>query len=156
MIEIKARKISQQNFHQYGKLVHLPESVPTAQSVNFKFWSDLAHYHIDGNTEIGICSVYRQPKPIVAGMERHVDTPEILIPIDAPFLVPLLRNQEASEKAAVFQVDIGEAIVIDPGIWHGACLPVGKTESSYFVIFKHGTPHKDVEKKTIQSFVIPE
>ena len=42
-----------------------------------------------------------------------------------------------------------QAVVIDQGVWHGACLPVGRVESSYFVIFRRHTPHQDVEKKAI-------
>jgi len=32
----------------------------------------------------------------------------------------------------------GEALVIDPVVWHGACLPMGQARSSYFVIFRRG------------------
>lgn len=156
MVKIKIQRISEQNFRQYGQVVSFPESAPTAQSLEFKFWSDLAHYHITGETEIGICTVYHQPKSVVSDMEKHVETPEILIPIDAPFLLPLLIDREESEKVAVFQVNIGESVIINPGVWHAACLPVGRQKSSYFVIFKHGTPYKDVEKRPIQPIEIVE
>lgn len=156
MVKIKIQRISDQNFCQYGQVVSFPESAPTAQSLEFKFWSDLAHYYIDGESEIGICTVYYQPKSVVSCLERHVETPEILIPIEAPFLLPLLLNKEESEKVAVFQVNLGEAVIVNQGVWHGACLPVGRQESSYFVIFKRGTPHTDVEKKPVQPIEIVE
>ena len=149
MIKIKSIPITQENFKKFGQVVTSPTTKPTSQSTEYKFWSDLAHYLINGETEIGLCTVYQQPTAEISGMERHTQTPEILIPIDAPFVVPLLRDNDPANQTAAFQVNIGEAVVIDEGVWHGACLPVGKKESSYFVIFRRNTPQEDVEKKTI-------
>lgn len=149
---MKPKKITEDNFKNFGKVVKYPKREPTAHADDYKFWSDIVNYEISGSTEIGICTVYKQHKNIISGMERHLDTPEILIPIDAPFVLPLLRDGE--ENADAFHVDIGEAVVIDKGVWHGACLPVGKTESSYFVIFKRNTPNADVYKKEIEEIEI--
>lgn len=150
MITINSKPITEDNFKKFGKVVKSPKGEPTAQAADFKFWSDITNYEIDGSTEIGICTVYKQSKNIIAGMERHLLTPEILIPIDAPFVLPLLKDGESEEQVETFQVGIGEAVVIDKAVWHGACLPVGKEESSYFVIFRKGTPSEDVYKKEIK------
>lgn len=152
MITLNSKLITEENFKKFGKVVKSPKSDPTAQAADFKFYSDIANYEIDGSTEIGICTVYKQPKNIIEGMERHLNTPEILIPIDAPFVLPLLKDGETEEQSEAFQVDIGEAVIIDKAVWHGACLPVGKEESSYFVIFRKGTPNEDVYKKEIKEF----
>lgn len=138
----------------FGSVVTGPVGAPTSHGADYRFWSDLAHYAIDGETEIGLCTVYRQPSPRITGMERHLRTAELLIPIDAPFVLPLLRDGDAPEAAKAFRVSPGEAIVIEEGVWHGACLPVGKDESTYFVIFRRGTPHEDVEKKAVPPFDI--
>jgi len=151
---IKARKVTKENFKKFGKVVVQPKGKPTSEGADYKFWSDIAHYQIDEETEIGICQVFLQTRNIVAGMERHLHTPEILIPIDAPFVVPLLLEGEKEEKAEAFRVDLGEAIVIHEGVWHGACLPVGQKKSSYFVIFRRKTPYGDVEKKSIRPIEI--
>lgn len=150
MITINSKPITEENFKKFGRVVKPPKGEPTAQAADFRFWSDIANYEIYGSTEIGICTVYKQPKNIINGMERHLNTPEILIPIDAPFVLPLLKEGESEEQAESFQVDIGEAVLIDKAVWHGACLPVGKEESSYFVIFRKGTPNEDVYKKEIK------
>lgn len=147
-----AKPITEANFKKFGKVVKSPKSEPTAQADDFKFWSDIANYDIDGSAEIGICTVYKQPKNIIRGMERHLNTLEILIPIDAPFVLPLIKEGETEEQAEAFQVDIGEAVIIDKAVWHGACLPIGRAESSYFVIFKKDTPNADVYKKEIKEF----
>jgi ureidoglycolate lyase len=138
----------------FGAVVTGPAGAPTSQAADYRFWSDLAHYSIQGETEIGLCTVYRQPNPTITGMERHLRTAELLIPVDAPFVVPLLREGDPPTAAKAFRVNPGEAIVINEGVWHGACLPVGKDEATYFVIFRRGTPHQDVEKKTVSPFDI--
>lgn len=153
-MKIKSQQITSENFKKFGKAVTAPEGEPTSQAAHYKFWSDIANYLIDGRTEIGICTVYKQPLSTISGMERHLRTPEVLIPIDAPLKLPLLLDGESEEEVKSFQCNIGEAVVINKAVWHGACLPVGKYESSYFVIFRKGTPHEDVEKKIIKPIEI--
>lgn len=143
-----------ENFKKFGKIVKSPSGEPTSSAKDYKFWSDIADFSIDGETEIGICTVYKQEKNEITGVERHLRTPEILIPIDAPFVLPVLLDGESEDTAEAFWVEPGEAIVINNEVWHGACLPVGREVSSYFVIFRKGTPFEDVEKKEISPVVI--
>lgn len=153
-MKIKSEHITEDNFNIYGRVVTSPANQPTSQAADYKFWSDIADYHIQGDTEIGICTVYKQSETKINGMERHLNTPEILIPIDAPFRLPLLLPGDNENNVRAFEVGIGEAVVINKAVWHGACIPVGKDESSYFVIFRKNTPHEDVEKKNIPEIEI--
>ena len=155
-MKIKTKHITPENFAKFGKVVTTPTQAPTSQAGDYKFWSDIANYLIEGNTEIGLCTVYRQPVMEISGVERHLRTPEILIPIDAPFILPLLLEGQPDNAVEAFQVNLGEAVVIDKAVWHGACLPVGKKESTYFVIFRRKTPHEDGAKKVIQKVQIEE
>ena len=148
-MKIKSKPVDENNFNKFGKIVKDPAGSPTSQAVDYKFWSDIANYKIDGETEVGICKVYAQPVNKITGMERHMLTPEILIPIDAPFALPVLINGRPEDEIESFIVKPGEVVIINNNVWHGACLPVGKKESSYFVIFRRMTPHEDVEKKEI-------
>lgn len=135
------------SFRRYGSVVNAPAVEPTASDATFRFWSDLAHYGIEGETEIGLCTVYRQEAPRVSWMERHDRTPELLIPIDAPFLLPVMEEDGPVE---IFRVEPGEAVVIGQGVWHSACLPVGADAATYFVIFRRGTPQQDVTKRDVE------
>ncbi|HKB85730.1 MAG TPA: ureidoglycolate lyase [Ignavibacteriaceae bacterium] len=154
MIKIETKKVSPEKFQKFGKVVNTPSGLPTSESSDYKFWSDIADYKIEGETEIGICTVYRQEETTITGMERHLRTPEILIPIDGAFVLPLLIEGEDEQSAESFRVEIGEAVKINDAVWHGACLPADKDESSYFVIFRKGTPHEDVQKKDIRSIKV--
>jgi ureidoglycolate hydrolase len=153
-MKIRAVETTPVAFSSYGEVVLTPSGTPTSEAADYKFWSDIAHYAIDGETEIGICTVYRQPVAEIKGMERHMRTPEILVPIDAPFMLPLLREGDPPSAAAVFLVKPGEAVVVREGVWHGACLPVGRASASYFVIFRRGTSHEDVQKRGLEPFIV--
>lgn len=153
-MKIKANIITNNNFGSFGKVVVGADGAPTSQSSDYKFWSNIMNYHIDGETEVGICTVYKQESDTIYGMERHLQTPEFLIPIDAPFILPLLADKNKPETAEAFIVNIGQAVTINKEVWHGACIPFDKKECSYFVIFKRGTPHNDVEKTEIPELTI--
>lgn len=153
-MEIKPKKIIEENFSAFGKIVVGPSGQPTSQAPDYKFWSDIMSYKINGETEVGICTVYKQPSNSIIGMERHLNTPEILIPIDAPFILPLLTDKNKPDESEAFIVEVGQAIAINEKVWHGACIPFGKEECSYFVIFKRGTPHNDVEKTDLPELKI--
>ncbi|MDX1428922.1 MAG: ureidoglycolate lyase, partial [Rhodothermales bacterium] len=122
MSAIQPRQLSPNRFAPFGKVVLSPQTKPTAEDHTFKFWSDIAHYEIDGETEIGLCTVYRTAEGRVDWMERHHRTPEILVPIDGPFVLPVMTDEDPPEVQA-FTVNVGEAVVLSPGAWHSACLP---------------------------------
>jgi ureidoglycolate lyase len=133
-------------FAPFGRVVRTPDGEPTAASDAFRFWSDVAAFHIEGETEIGVCTVYRQPQATVDWMERHLRTPEVLIPTDGPFVLPVMS---ADGPIRAFRVEMGEAVVIADGVWHSACHPLSSESATYLVVFRRGTPHEDVEKLAV-------
>lgn len=143
--------INVDNFQKFGKVVRLPEDNPTASGDTFQFWADIAHYEIEGETEIGLCMVTAPAGNRIDGLERHLRTPEVLIPVHTPFALPVLVDGELEDNLQVFRVNVGEAVVINAGVWHSASLPLGNPEATYFVIFRRGTPSEDVEKRIINS-----
>lgn len=153
-MKITPRSVTQEDFARFGKAVTSPTDATTSEGPDYKFWSDIASYSIKGETEIGICTVYAQAVAKIDGVERHLRTPEILIPIDGSFYLPLLLEGDSEDQMAVFRVNMGEAVVIDEAVWHGACLPVRQEQCSYFVIFRSNTPHDDVEHKSIDPVLI--
>lgn len=148
MKTVLAERISASNFARFGSIARLTGQPATAAGATFSYWSDLARYHVAGETEIGVCTVFAQPEPGTNWMERHDQTPEILLPIDAPFLLPVMSN-DGSAEVAVFEVQPGEAVVIGAGVWHSACLPLGADQATYWVLFRRGTPAEDVVKTDI-------
>ena len=150
-MSLSPQRATPEAFARYGAVVTAPTAAPTAQDATFRYWSDLAHFGVEGETEIGLCTVYRQDAPRVTWMERHARTPELLIPADAPFLLPVMAEGGPVE---VFRVEPGEAVVIGQGVWHSACLPAGADAATYFVVFRRGTPHEDVTKRDLPATVL--
>lgn len=142
-----AKPISEENFRRFGRVAVRPSSEPLAADDTFAFWSDVANYEIDGETEIGFCTVYGHDRNLVDWMERHQRTPEVLVPIDGAFVLPVMTD---AEEVEAFLVEPGTAVVIGQGVWHSACKPVGRDETTYFVVFRRGTPAEDVAKRDIK------
>ncbi|MBI2619836.1 MAG: ureidoglycolate lyase [Ignavibacteriales bacterium] len=155
-MKLKVLEATPDSFGKFGSVFKVPRSKPLAETDQFRYWSDIAEYKINGATEIGWCTVFRHTEPVVTGVERHLSTPEILIPVDAPFILPVMKEGEGVDTLEAFRVNVGEAVIIGDGIWHAPCIPVGKRESSYFVIFRKGTPQEDVIKKEIPRVVVEE
>src|SRR4051812_47423313 len=103
-MRITAQHATPDSIAKFGKVVNPPNGIPTAEQPEYKFWSNISSYLIQGETEVGICTVYRQPKPEVSIVERHMHTPEILIPIDAPFILPLMEEDGAADIVHAFRV----------------------------------------------------
>ena len=146
---IHPRHVTDENFGRYGSVARLPSGDPLAADETFSFWSDVANFSIEGETEIGYCTVYRQNGRVIPWVEKHDRSPELLIPIDHPFYLPVLRPDDPEEDVAVFEASPGEAVVIDAGVWHGACQPAEADEATYFVVFRRGTPQEDVTKRDL-------
>lgn len=147
MNRIKHRRIAADNFERFGSVTLFPSDPPLAADETFEYWSDAGRFHVEGETEIGYCTVRRRSEPVVNWMERHVHTPEVLIPIDRACVLPVMSDDGNVEA---FVAEPGVAVVIGPGVWHSACLPLGADDARYFVIFRRRTPHEDVIKKDIQ------
>lgn len=143
---MQAKAITPENFSEFGRVARPPTDDPLAADETFKFWSDVAHFEIPGETEIGFCTVYGRSGR-VDWMERHDRTPELLVPIDGPFVLPVMTDDG---RLGAFRADPGTAVVIGQGVWHGACHPVESDETTYFVIFRRGTPQEDVTKQDIE------
>jgi ureidoglycolate hydrolase len=154
MTAITPTRLTPEGFARYGTVVQRPQGPPLAADATFAFWSDVAHYHVAGETEIGLCTVYRQAGAPVTWMERHARTPELLIPLDAPFVLPVMTADAPDSGVEAFHVAVGEAVVIGQNVWHSACHPVAGEAATYFVIFRRGTPHEDVIKKPVAGVAI--
>lgn len=154
MTHVHPKPLTAESFANFGQVVTSPGDPPLAEDPTFRFWSDVANYLVVGETEIGLCTVFSTEGRDVTWMERHERTPELLIPIDAPFILPVMRSDERADSVEAFRVNIGEAVVIGQNVWHSACQPVDTDEATYFVIFRRGTPAEDVRKTGLEGVCV--
>lgn len=153
----KVKKLTPASFTKFGKIADATIKPPLVDAENLKFWTTIASYKVDGETEIALCQVKRSVDS-VGMLERHIKTPEILVPIEGDFILPVAPARslqdpaEAPEAASVeaFLVHSDQAVVMDVGVWHTAPIPVGK-ETSFFVIFRKETTKQDAVFKKLKN-----
>jgi ureidoglycolate hydrolase len=156
-LTVKAKKLTTSSFSKFGKVADTYTVLPLVETENLKFWTTIATYTVDGETEIALCHV-KKSVDFVGLLERHVKTPEILVPIKGDFILPvapagnledLTEIPEASGVEA-FLVRSNQAVVMEKGVWHTAPIPIGK-ETSFFVIFKKETTKQDAVFKKLRN-----
>jgi ureidoglycolate lyase len=105
---------------------------------------------VDGGYGIGYATQAKRPF-VQTCAERHMQTPELLLPTGGDMIVAIGAPDHLQEPArlpgparfAAFRVPEGNAIIMKPGVWHWAPFAVDAT-IRLLVIFKAGTSQNDV------------
>jgi ureidoglycolate hydrolase len=147
--EIKAERLTATNFLEFGTVVNTPKTDPSLSS---GYVPQLATFNIDGETEIGICTVHKSTEPMT-WMERHLKTMEVFISIEGDFLLAMSRPQDPADPEHIPQADAvrafhvreGQTVVMQPGSWH-AVLSLDE-RCSFLIIFKKDTAKDDLMVK---------
>lgn len=147
MIRVKAKKLTAESFSKFGKVVEIPGTLDETKTVNY--WGTLATFKVEGESEVGVCLVKKNLNRLDS-MERHVKTPEVLVPIDGDFVLPVALSKDLedpderpnAENVEAFYVNDKQCLVMAEGVWHWAPFPVGE-QASFFVIFKKETSKND-------------
>jgi ureidoglycolate hydrolase len=141
-------------------LVVLPDCPAPLGTDTVKFWPALTKYAISGETEVGLCTCFGRPRQI-EHLERHQNTPEILVPLDGDFLLPVAAVDQpetqngvlSAEGVEVIRVKAGTAVVLSSGVWHWAVWPHNRQSVTYLVMFRSHTPNEDLEIKEVKDMV---
>ena len=149
MKKIKAEELTSENFIDFGVVVNTPKTDPSLPS---GYVPKLATFHIDGEAEIGICTIHKSAEPVTR-MERHLKTMEIFVSIEGDFLLAMSRPEvpddpediPQAEKVKAFHVREGQTVVMKPGSWHGVISLDARC--SFLIIFKKDTAKDDLMVK---------
>jgi ureidoglycolate hydrolase len=149
MKTIKAMRLTQDNFSEFGRAVYIESgTVPDAQSDIQTYYGKLAFLECSGSMQVGVCVAKKRPY-VVNELEQHADSPELLAALKGDFLTPVTTSIEIDgrlvpdmDNIRAVIVNQGEGIVFDAGMWHWT--PYAITEScDVLVIFKTDTPSND-------------
>jgi ureidoglycolate lyase len=150
-MRLHAQPLNAEAFAPFGKVVLLPQTAPTASGDGLDYWADVAIMPpVDGSVSIGYATV--EPRPFVqTGAEAHLHTAECLLPVCGDMLVvvglpPVGSPPEtlpAPDLFAAFRVAQGEAVILNPGVWHWAPFPVADP-IRLFILLRAGTAANDV------------
>ena len=151
-MNIQIKSLTVEMFKRYGQVVKPPETAePTIATDDLTYWKQQATIRIDGDVEVGILKV-KKHEMLFDQMEKHNETPEMLVALDADFIVPVAPPSEdipSVEQIEVFHVKHGQAIIMDTACWHGGPNPLDKNEVTILVIFKDNTSQNDLVIKEL-------
>jgi ureidoglycolate lyase len=152
-MKLKAQPLSAEAFAPFGQVVSLPTTDPTAsvEGGTLDYWADVVTIpDLGGPIGAGYATVVKRPF-VQTCAERHMHTPEFLQPAKGDMIVvvgpPLYpENPEQLpplELFAAFRVAEGQAVIVNPGVWHYAPFAIDNP-ISFTVLFKAGTSQDDV------------
>jgi len=152
-MNIEIQPLTIEKFKRYGQVVMPPETAePTIANDDLTYWKQQALVKIKGDIEIGVLKV-KKHEMMFNEMEKHNETPEMLIGLDGDFVVPVAPPSEdipSLEQIEAFHVKHGQAIIMDTDCWHGGPKPLDKNEVTILVIFKDNTSQNDLVLKELR------
>jgi ureidoglycolate hydrolase len=137
-------------FSQFGAVVDRPSRSADASGPGWTWWGETLPL---GATERGYGIGYLELEPAASSFdwaERHMRSQELIAPLDGCCLVYVGPADEPGQPDAlppldrfrVFLVEPGQAVVLDPGVWHGAPLAEGGAAKA-MVLLQEGTGRDD-------------
>ncbi len=146
---IRAETLDEARFAPFGRVLRMPRSgaaEPTIARDRVTLYGDLARIAIDdGEVEIGL-AVLEAREPLMAEMEQHRHTAELLFALRGGFVLPVAPPQDeepASARVTAFVVPEGEGCVLHAATWHWAPFPM-VDRCEILVGFRAGTPQFDM------------
>jgi ureidoglycolate hydrolase len=129
-------------FEPFGRAVSQPAGNPTSRGEGFDCWFNVAEL-TGQNLKLGQVVAHRGDGTVTT-MERHPDI-EFLVPITGPMIQVVApgrdladaTEQPRADEAIAFVLEPGEAVVVAPGVWHSAAMPVAEETLYMFA----GLPH---------------
>lgn len=151
-IELKIKKINENSFKKYGKVLDIPKNKPTHSDKCFDIWMGFEDIFTKNNkSKFSWFKVkYRNDFGCI-NIERHLNTSEALIPIKGQSIIivglPGIKGSgEIVEKDSLraFYIDGTKGINLKPGIWHWIPYPLDN-EADFLLIFADKTDKDDCE-----------
>ncbi len=143
MITLPLVPLNRDAFAPYGQAMPRPSGKPTSFGDAFDCWFGVGTLH-GADLHMGQVTARRPQGSRVATMERHPDI-ELLMPATGPLVQVVApgrdladaTEQPRADEAIAFLLQPGEAVIVAPGVWHAAAMPVAGETFYWFA----GLPH---------------
>jgi hypothetical protein len=157
MIQIPVSRANACGFEAFGRHLcwrEVARSAPTFSEPNFDWWGKLAILFFPEGLELGLLRL-RQREPVIDRLERHLQSAELIIPVDGDFIIPVSSGASsergiAAHSVGAFELHKEECIIINPGTCHGPPLPLDK-DASVILALQNDTPATDLEFQPIEN-----
>lgn len=147
MNKIEPVSLTEESFAAFGKIISVTEKAPACDDANI-IYTKQVYTDAMGKLSTGIMTCKKRT-PILQTMEKHENTPEIMVNLGGDAILVLAEKDydfesDNADKIRAFRVKKGDAYVIDAGVWHWASYPVKEERVDYLVIFKFDTEDTDI------------
>ena len=150
MTRLSVEPLEETAFAPFGAVVDRPSRAPDASGPGWTWWGETQPL---GAVPRGYGIGYLDLEPAPSSFdwaERHMQSQELIAPLDGCCLVYVGPADEAEEPDAlppldrfrVFLLEPGQAVVLAPGVWHGAPLAEGGAGKA-MVLLQEGTGRDD-------------
>lgn len=158
---IPVKKLTDKLFKPFGKIIQKPIGLkPTISNEMIELYDldKLVGATFDVKGPIGIGYFETPRRSLAPLLERHVKTPELLIPLEGCSILPIAPASPLDDPEAVpdpnrvlgFFMSGEEAVFIHPGVWH--FIPNAVTRvASFVVVFRSATAETDLDVKDLKS-----
>lgn len=136
---IKPQELNENDFSPFGQIIHLPAHSAPKRGESWDCWNCILSMG-ENNPSIGIVNT-RAFVGHIKEMERHPKT-ELIIPINGVVVQPValpgslgdveLKPNASSVRAFIIQQKM--AVLLAPGVWHWAAIPLHDEEATYFYL----------------------
>ena len=83
-LQLKVKELTQENFREYGVVIDIPESEPTAVLKGLRCWHHIDWLRTPGEIDIGLLQIEKQDM-IFKQIERHFKSHEMFSPIPVSY-----------------------------------------------------------------------
>lgn len=151
-MKLKVQKLTRENFVHIGQVIQIPDAENTPAQHNgegFVHHAELAFIETEGPLEFGITTFYKRPMK-TSQLEQHAKTQEMLLAMNAPFVMPVAPKKvvdgkempDMSQIMAIY-VNQGEGVIFHKGNFHWAPFTLAE-KSSVLVGFEPKTWANDI------------
>ncbi len=139
---VTPEELTVDGFAAYGQAILLPEDPAPKKDEGWDCWFPLGTFS-EGKAAVGVVTT-RPTDGLITAMEREPKT-EFLLPISSAVIQSVALPGDLSDHAQqpdaatvrAFIIRPGQAIVMAPGTWHWAALPLEGETPYYFVTEPH-------------------
>lgn len=146
---IKVEPLTAEAFAPFGTVIEVPKTGPDHFGEIFSMWQNLGDVSaLEGKGSIVYLVNKRRPF-VLDIMERHKQGIEVFFPVKGQSILAVAPPSEhvpGPENIRCFYIDGTKPYIINKDVWHWSTFPLGD-EAGFFLIFKKGLPHQDVEER---------
>lgn len=123
-MQLKVKELTQENFKDYGTVIDLPESEPTAVLKGLRCWHHIDRLQTPGEIDIGLLQIEKQDM-VFTQIERHFESHEMFSPVHGQGVMIFAPEGDFDpSKLEAFYIDGTKAFTVNIGVWHYPPIPV--------------------------------